>query len=136
MSDSPWFCPSCGNANRKDRQTCFSCGSPAPANGKTLEHRKIPPATKPELPTHGIFFPEWTFFIRDTENCPACKMHMYLSDRQCPHCGFVQDSDQRHAFLQRHKMKKTKAMWQGAIFMIGFLGFLTLFFYCLGPAGH
>lgn len=131
MSDSPWFCRSCGNANRKERQMCFSCGSPAPANDKTLEHRKIPPAIKPELPSQGIVFPGLIFF-RDTENCPACKMHMYLSDRQCPHCGFVQDSNQRQAFLESHKKKKTKAMWQGAILMFGVLIFLTLLFTLMG----
>ncbi len=131
-----WSCQSCGQGNSAKRYVCASCGWPASASGETLDNWQVADGQKPQLPSNHPFWSRSFFATHATENCPACQMHMYLSDRKCPHCGFEQDSDQRHAFFERYEQKKAKAMLQGAIFMLGVLGFLTLLFYWIGLPSH
>lgn len=136
MPDYRWSCQSCGQGNSAKSDTCAACGCPASANGETLENWQVEDGQKPQLPSRYPFWSRSFFATHETENCPACQMHMYLSDRQCPHCGFEQDSEQRHAFFDSHERKKTKAMWQGSVFMVCVLAFLTLLFYWMGLPTH
>lgn len=131
MPDYRWSCQSCNESNMAESNSCQFCGCPAAANGETLEKWKVPDRKKPELPSSS---PVWGLSIysdRKTENCLSCKMHMYLSDSECPHCGFVQNPDHRHAFFESYERKKSSAMWQGAFFTIILISLLTMLFYWL-----
>ena len=125
MPEYRWSCQSCGDANHAEDNRCASCGCPAAANGETLDNWQVAKGKKPQLPSHGPVWFRSIFVTHETENCPACTMHMYLSDKECPHCGYVQDLDQRHAFFVSHEKKKHRAMWQGAIFFTGFILLIT-----------
>lgn len=136
MPDYRWSCQSCDEANKAESNVCSSCGCPAAANGETLENWKVPDRKKSELPSVSPVWGLPFYSTRETENCPSCKMHMYLSDRECPHCGFVQSPDHRHAFFESHERKKSRAMWQGALFTIIFIFLLTILFYWFGLTGQ
>ncbi len=130
-----WSCQSCGDANNAEDNRCASCGCPAAANGETLENWKVAERKSPELPTRGPVWDRSIFSTHETENCPSCRMHMYLPDRECPHCGFVQDPDQRHSFFESYEEKKNRALRQGAIFTTVFFIIATILFWWLDLPG-
>ena len=104
---------------KKDRE-----GADGPPESRTVMPPRLPTAT-------GI---SWPFgrMTTDTESCPRCQLHMYLADWQCPHCGLVQDSDQRHAFFSRYYDRQSRARKQALIVFSVFIVTSTLLFHWLG----
>jgi len=64
---------------------------------------------------------------KPTNPCPICKSHMYISDIQCPHCGYELTTDEFIRSSKEYYSMSKKVVVFGVIFFTVFIITIILF---------
>jgi len=117
MANYVWECKSCHSDNSGDQVVCARCGLPADASAADIRNW-LPEKgyRKPKDAQGGIY---------GVVPCPACKVHMFVRDKECHHCGHVLSQAEIKEITAKYQYNfRTGAIW--AVVVLGVLFALAL----------
>lgn len=121
--DYRWRCTSCDKVNKAGTAYCEHCESPAEVCGILADRWNKSETAGPERPyvdmVDGLLWNDYTTGHHYTLPCHFCKNLMYISDRNCPHCGIPMKEGQRGIKHRFYIWRRKHAMLAGAIFTTG-----------------
>ena len=132
MINYRWQCLVCESGNEPDAEYCIECGCPIDADTGIVEgwiRSRSNPPKKPNNIGYESRWGELHYKFTRTAPCPYCRLHMYISDAECPHCDCELSLIQRHDLIKWQHQEQSFGRKLAIKIVPGFILIMAILFY-------
>lgn len=123
---SEWICKSCTKNNNVNMDYCDKCGCPKTNKRYITKGWNQKLNTQKGPPTFSFIE---AYMGPRTSPCPSCRLHMYITEVKCHHCGINLNSEERRKLISQYEKNQRYGRSLGFLFFPTILILLVALFF-------